>query len=248
MLPVGTITSKEIESEDSEATDVEEEEEEEDERTDAGKFAAELGIACVVCNKIDVAAGNQLVECTECHNLYHQECHKPPITDRDVSDPRNIWYCVKCKKNMEKISKKSAKGASKSPTSSASFQSAANIGRETAFQLMKAKQAEKESTTATIQPFKRIEMKLQSSSNGSSGNSSAPSTPTKPTGLAGFAASISRTTASSSSSSTSNSSTSQTKVSTSSKAPTTSASLSKADKRIAQMKKKASSKKMLYDK
>lgn len=151
---------------------------------------------------------------------------------------------------MEKISKKSAKGTSKSPTSSASFQSAANIGRETAFQLMKAKQAEKDNTAVTIQPFKRVEMKLQSSSNGSS-KDSGPSTPTKPTGLAGFAASISRTTASASASSSTaiNSSTSLSKNSTApSKAPTTSASLSKADKRIQQMKKKASSKKMLYDK
>ena len=40
--------------------------------TDADDFALELGLACVVCKKMDVAAGNNLIECQECHNLYHQ--------------------------------------------------------------------------------------------------------------------------------------------------------------------------------
>ena len=40
--------------------------------TDADDFALELGLACVVCKKMDVSAGNQLIECQECHNLYHQ--------------------------------------------------------------------------------------------------------------------------------------------------------------------------------
>lgn len=40
-----------------------------------------------------VASGNQLVECQECHNLYHQDCHKPQVTDK-VNDPRLVWYCA----------------------------------------------------------------------------------------------------------------------------------------------------------
>ena len=40
--------------------------------TDADDFALELGLACIVCKKMDVAAGNQLIECQECHSLYHQ--------------------------------------------------------------------------------------------------------------------------------------------------------------------------------
>ncbi|CAL1532575.1 unnamed protein product [Lymnaea stagnalis] len=41
-------------------------------RMDAGDFALEMGIACVVCRQFDVSSGNQLVECQECHSLYHQ--------------------------------------------------------------------------------------------------------------------------------------------------------------------------------
>ncbi|XP_053202997.1 integrator complex subunit 12-like [Panonychus citri] len=261
--------------EDSDATDIE------DESTDAGEFALEMGLACVVCKQLDFAPGNQPVECSECHNLYHQECHKPPITDRDVSDPRNVWYCAKCTKNMEKASKKNARSNNKSPilTSSASFQSAVNSGRDSAIQLIKAKAAN-ESLSSTsnsniMQPFKRVEMKIPQSpgASGSGGNSN-PTTPTKPVGLAGLAANLSRTTSSpsmpssnslsnsssnkeSSSSSSSSSiptfnlsSSSSTSNSSSSSSPVTpsthpSANLSKADKRIAQMKKKAANKKNL---
>ena len=40
--------------------------------TDADDFALELGLACIVCKQIEVSAGNQLIECQECHSLYHQ--------------------------------------------------------------------------------------------------------------------------------------------------------------------------------
>ena len=45
---------------------------------------------------------NRLVECQECHQLYHQECHKPPVTDQDVNDPRLVWYCAKCANKLKK--------------------------------------------------------------------------------------------------------------------------------------------------
>ncbi|XP_062430141.1 integrator complex subunit 12 isoform X2 [Rhea pennata] len=47
------------------------------EETSADDFAMEMGLACVVCRQMTVTSGNQLVECQECHNLYHQDCHKP---------------------------------------------------------------------------------------------------------------------------------------------------------------------------
>lgn len=50
----------------------------------------------------DVFPRNRLVECQECHALYHQECHKPPVTDQDVNDPRLVWYCAKCTKSLKK--------------------------------------------------------------------------------------------------------------------------------------------------
>ncbi|XP_041466800.1 integrator complex subunit 12-like isoform X2 [Lytechinus variegatus] len=62
-----------------------------------------LGLACVVCKDLDISAGNTLIECQECHNLYHQKCHTPPVTDADPNDPRLVWYCAKCKRNMKKL-------------------------------------------------------------------------------------------------------------------------------------------------
>lgn len=48
--------------------------------------------------------GNRLVECQECHGLYHQECHQPPINEAEipVNDPRLAWYCSDCKKKLNK--------------------------------------------------------------------------------------------------------------------------------------------------
>lgn len=48
--------------------------------------------------------GNRLVECQECHGLYHQECHQPPINETEipVNDPRLAWYCAACKKKLNK--------------------------------------------------------------------------------------------------------------------------------------------------
>jgi len=31
-----------------------------------------------------------------------QDCHRPPVTE-DVNDPRFVWYCCKCAKNLKKI-------------------------------------------------------------------------------------------------------------------------------------------------
>lgn len=59
-------------------------------------------INCTVCKSFDVFPRNRLVECQECHALYHQECHKPPVTDQDVNDPRLVWYCAKCTKTLKK--------------------------------------------------------------------------------------------------------------------------------------------------
>ena len=251
---------------DSEATDIEEE------STDAGEFALEMGLVCVVCKQIDFTHGNQPVECSECHNLYHQECHKPPITERDVSDPRNIWYCAKCTKNLEKMSKKTAKGAIKSPilTNSASFQSAVNSGRETAFQLIKAAKAESAASSSNLmQPFKRVEIKAPQSSINNSASNNNSFVQTKPIGLAGLAANLNRTATNSSASTSitstlastnssnngnnggsvgngnSNISSSLTLSPVSSSAASSINTLSKADKRIQQMKKKAAAKKIL---
>ncbi|XP_069173612.1 integrator complex subunit 12 isoform X2 [Procambarus clarkii] len=72
--------------------------------TDMNDLAMEImdEVNCTVCKSFEVSPRNRLVECQECHSLYHQECHKPPVTDQDVNDPRLVWYCAKCTKTLKK--------------------------------------------------------------------------------------------------------------------------------------------------
>nr|XP_033812626.1 integrator complex subunit 12 isoform X2 [Geotrypetes seraphini] len=81
--------------------------------TSADDFAMEMGLACVVCRQMTVFSGNQLVECQECHNLYHQDCHKPQVTDKDVNDPRLVWYCARCTRQMKRMAQKTQKSSQK---------------------------------------------------------------------------------------------------------------------------------------
>lgn len=46
-----------------------------------------------ICKGMSVGPRNRLVECSDCHMLYHQECHKPPISE-NVNDPRLVWYVL----------------------------------------------------------------------------------------------------------------------------------------------------------
>ncbi|XP_026285303.2 integrator complex subunit 12 [Frankliniella occidentalis] len=64
----------------------------------------EEDLLCVVCRQMMQSDGNRLVECQECHGLYHQECHQPPINEAEipVNDPRLAWYCATCKKKLNK--------------------------------------------------------------------------------------------------------------------------------------------------
>ncbi|XP_034253005.1 integrator complex subunit 12-like isoform X2 [Thrips palmi] len=64
----------------------------------------EEDLLCVVCRQMMQGDGNRLVECQECHELYHQECHQPPINEAEipVNDPRLAWYCADCKKTLNK--------------------------------------------------------------------------------------------------------------------------------------------------
>ncbi|PVD37834.1 hypothetical protein C0Q70_00436 [Pomacea canaliculata] len=105
------------EEESDEETEEDEEEEDDGIAVDADDFAIGLGISCEVCRQFDVSSGNQLVECQECHALYHQECHKPPVTEQDVNDPRFVWYCNKCSRSMKKMAaQKPARTKPEKPT------------------------------------------------------------------------------------------------------------------------------------
>ncbi|XP_050071302.1 integrator complex subunit 12-like [Anopheles maculipalpis] len=61
-------------------------------------------LMCVVCRLMDVSARNRLVECADCHALYHQECHKPVISEADANDEENAWYCTLCR-NKQTVTK-----------------------------------------------------------------------------------------------------------------------------------------------
>ena len=52
--------------------------------------------SCCVCKTFTQESGNKLMECSTCQNLYHQECHNPPVSNEKASDPRLIWNCDKC--------------------------------------------------------------------------------------------------------------------------------------------------------
>ncbi|KAK6633204.1 hypothetical protein RUM44_003805 [Polyplax serrata] len=76
---------------------------------DDGDLALEIfedDLNCKICKGMTVGPRNRLVECSDCHSLYHQECHKPPISE-NVNDPRLVWYCSSCtKKTQEKVQPK----------------------------------------------------------------------------------------------------------------------------------------------
>lgn len=61
---------------------------------DTGDFG---DLNCCVCGEMVYKATNRLIECSECGALYHQECHKPPITNEEAADDQvHIWQCDTC--------------------------------------------------------------------------------------------------------------------------------------------------------
>lgn len=74
-------------------------------------------LMCVVCKLMDVSARNRLVECSDCHSLYHQQCHKPQISESDANDQENSWYCSSCKGKATKSSSTNSSPAKSSSSS-----------------------------------------------------------------------------------------------------------------------------------
>ncbi|XP_061102514.1 integrator complex subunit 12 [Conger conger] len=146
--------------------------------TSADDFAMEMGLACVVCRQMTVTSGNQLVECQECHNLYHQDCHRPQVTDKDVNDPRLVWYCVRCTRKMKRMTQKAPQKAATVPVS------VAPVVKDTL--VKKPELKPKPDTASTFQAFKRTEVKASAavSVSPSGGNPSLQSS----SGLTGWAA------------------------------------------------------------
>lgn len=78
-------------------------------------------LTCVSCRQMDVSSRNKLVECNECHSLYHQECHVPKIVDLDEQE--SSWICSFCSAKKEKESASSSSKTSKKSSSSKNYES-----------------------------------------------------------------------------------------------------------------------------
>ncbi|KAM6429190.1 integrator complex subunit 12 isoform 1-T2 [Rhynochetos jubatus] len=156
------------------------------EETSADDFAMEMGLACVVCRQMTVIFGNQLVECQECHNLYHQDCHKPQVTDKEVNDPRLVWYCARCTRQMKRMAQKTQKPPQKPAPAVVSVAPAVKDP------LVKKPEAKsKPETPQTFQAFKRAEVKTSAAVSGNSASTSVSSSATS--GLTGWAAFAAKT-------------------------------------------------------
>ncbi|XP_057653671.1 integrator complex subunit 12 [Diorhabda carinulata] len=79
-------------------------------------------LMCVICNGMDVGARNRLVECSDCHSLYHQECHQPGITE----DSFENWVCFNCKEANKKLKQSIGGSSSNQATSSKSIKSSSH--------------------------------------------------------------------------------------------------------------------------
>lgn len=82
----------------------------------------ELDCTCIVCKSFNQESNNKLMECSACQNLYHQECHEPPVSNSEASDPRLIWHCSRCNTRGQS-SEKSLKSSSSSKSSGGSSSS-----------------------------------------------------------------------------------------------------------------------------
>lgn len=73
-------------------------------------------IACVVCKQLTFTLGNILLECHECHVMYHQKCHEPNVAQTLINDPRNLWYCNLCSKKIRRNSMELKKDSTETTT------------------------------------------------------------------------------------------------------------------------------------
>lgn len=57
---------------------------------------------CSHNRRVEQNVGNEIVECQECHSLYHIECHRQGLINENVKDPRFVWYCSACTSRRKK--------------------------------------------------------------------------------------------------------------------------------------------------
>jgi integrator complex subunit 12 len=100
---------------------------------DASSSAAMLldDLTCQICRQMENTAGNPLLECTDCNQLYHSLCHSTKIpTSFDTS----LFVCTICK------SKKDKEGSSKSTKSYDSSASSASSSKDKEKEKVKEKE------------------------------------------------------------------------------------------------------------
>ncbi|KAE8750302.1 hypothetical protein FOCC_FOCC002862 [Frankliniella occidentalis] len=78
-------------------------------------------LSCVVCGQFNVGVRNQLMECSSCQQLYHQDCHSPPVKELSSSP----WDCAEC---LKKKQPKEVKKEITSPVSGGKPASFASLG------------------------------------------------------------------------------------------------------------------------
>lgn len=83
-----------------------------EEDSDVDKYKELEELFCATCGDVHTSLRNQLVECSDCHLLYHQDCHRPSIPD---SEAQSGWQCSKCKSSAP-LSVLSSSSTSSSPT------------------------------------------------------------------------------------------------------------------------------------
>uniref|UniRef100_A0A8C5KLU6 Integrator complex subunit 12 n=1 Tax=Jaculus jaculus TaxID=51337 RepID=A0A8C5KLU6_JACJA len=143
-----------------------------------------INAICIFFRQMTVASGNQLVECQECHNLYHQECHKPQVTDKEVNDPRLVWYCARCTRQMKRMAQKTQKPPQKPAPTVVSVVPAIKDP------LVKKPETKLKQET-TFLAFKRTEVKTSTVISGNSSSNNVSSSVTS--GLTGWAAFAAKT-------------------------------------------------------
>ncbi|XP_065573014.1 integrator complex subunit 12-like isoform X2 [Artemia franciscana] len=128
-----------------------------------------MDFACLVCKGLDVSSGNQLVECRECSALYHQECHKPPISEQDVL----AFTCTACLRSPKKLGQKTsgASGIKPSKSDAMSSISTSSSGKDLSY-----KKSEKDKSSSSSKSSSSYSSKVgphsPSSKSSSSGKSS----------------------------------------------------------------------------
>ncbi|XP_011197586.1 integrator complex subunit 12 [Bactrocera dorsalis] len=113
---------------------------------------------CAVCGEMVFTATNRLIECSNCGTLYHQECHKPPITDEEASEGQeHNWQCDNC---LNKPSTSKAAGVvieepisliSKTKSSATSSRSSSTSNSSSPFAIIQAETPTSTSAVPSVQ-------------------------------------------------------------------------------------------------